>query len=764
MTPKVLVLFRNDDLCAWSNPAREERLLRLFTDYKVPMTLGVVPKVRGWHLTDNRAIVQLLEQAKASGHELALHGLEHDHHEFERLPIDELRRRLAEGQRLMRTWFGEPAQTFIPPDNALSRAVLSLLVGSEISVVSSGPPLLPLLGNQLFVVDAVARLFFAPLVVLIRHLASLPLSQPLPLVIYFHSWEVRAKPHWEWLAILLQTVRETEGVVATTFAQALHQFPDALRVWVEWRQDETMVQRWNSAFHHRAFRKARVLHRYWRDSHARWFPAPALEEWLVRAYAAAVQGDVRALEQIVLHPARQFVGTTLSQSAETLIGWCSLAAVVTVHHFARPRLPTKMEDALGAVTSPRLATLAGVNSSQPRRSLVYLSFDFRLVSEHAAMTSRALAKRGWQVTFVHPQGAIWNAGRDGLRRIEVENSAIGAQKEMAKLIASWRPPIVYARQHWQGILPLLIAHRHGIPYVAEFNGLRHRGMLRKNPKSVKAHLIRFLELWSARLATALVVPSRTLAERIAELVGSNTEIHDLRTIPPTLPLTDYALPLFIVPNGIDPVIFCPCPAETVRQQLGLPTEGRYIVYAGSLHVWQGIDVLLHAFARLRTHFPDCRLLIVGGQDEPGKDTYHQLARELRVANYTHFIPFVPYEQSALWIAAGDVCVAPYLASYREYGGGSPLKVYAYLSCGRPIVLSDLGEFVDADLVRQSGAGLLVPPGDPEALADALARLLADPSLREEMGKRGREAILSGYTWDHNAERIERVLEGVMRKV
>ena len=50
MKPKVLILFRNDDLCAWSKPAHEERLLRLFNDDGVPVTLGVVPKVRGWLL------------------------------------------------------------------------------------------------------------------------------------------------------------------------------------------------------------------------------------------------------------------------------------------------------------------------------------------------------------------------------------------------------------------------------------------------------------------------------------------------------------------------------------------------------------------------------------------------------------------------------------------------------------------------------------------------------------------------------------------
>lgn len=689
--------------------------------------------------------MQLLQQAKADGHELALHGLEHDHHEFERLPLNELHRRLDEGQRLMRTWFGEPAQTFIPPDNALTETALTTLTDAGVTVVSSGPPLLPLSTPFPLVVDAISRLFFTPLVALIRHLASLPISSPLPLVIYFHSWEVRSKPHWERLSILLQTVRETDGVMATTFARAAQQFPDALQAWTAWRRDATAVQRWNGAFSHRAFYRARMLHRYWQDLHSRWFPAPALEQWLVQAYATALQGDVAALEQIVLHPLRQFIGTTLAQSVVTLTGWCPLAAVATVRHFTRPQPPAKMEDAFGAVTSPQLAALAGINGSRPPRSLIYLSFDFRFVSEHAAMTSRALAKRGWQVTFVHPKGATWNViMREGLKRVKVDNNRIEAQKEMARLIASWRPPVVYARQHWQGLLPPLVARRCGIPYVAEFNGLRHQGILRGNPRSIKGRFIRLLERWCAQMATAIVVPSRPLTERILAMLATRR----------SSPATDK---VFVVPNGIDPDIFRPIPQEEAQRQLGLPPEGHYIVYAGSLHVWQGVDILLHAFARLISEFPNCRLLIVGGQDEPNKDTYRQLAHELRITDYALFVPFVPYEQSALWIAAGDVCVAPYVESYREHGGGSPLKVYAYLSCGRPIVLSDLGEFVDADLVRQSGAGLLVPPGDAEALANALATLLSDPLLREEMGRRGREAILNGYTWDHNAERIEQIL-------
>jgi len=779
MHPKVLILFRNDDLCAWSNPLHEDRLLRLFNDYGVPVTLGVIPKVRGWRVDENRPILELLEKAKASGHELALHGLEHDHREFERLPLDELRRRLDEGQRLMRKWFGEPTTTFIPPDNAWMTDLLSTLPDFGFSTLSSGLPLKPLLPSKLVVVDAVAHFLFAPLIALIKYLTSLPLPVPLPLVVYFHSWEMQRKPHWGRIELLLRVVKETPGLVAMTFSEAERRHAEALRFWAAWRQDKFLVDRWNAAFHSRAFYRARMWHRYWRDLRERGFPTPALERWMVQAYTAALMGDVVELERIIAKPFDGWIGTNTSEMIATLTGWVPLAVLGCIRRFVHPSPPSKMEDAFRILSSSWLATIAFGPDTPPQqhmpvshrtapsksnlsRSLVYLSFDRHLVSAHAVMTSKALMKRGWWVTLIHPQGALWGANSDGLRRVQVgvkETKSVWdwfAQWEMAQLITRWQPPVIYARQHWIGMLPPFIARRYGIPYVAEFNGLRHRSILARQPRSLKGRFIRWLERWCANWATAIVVPSKPLAERIARLVGSDIPIHDLTH--PSQPFSRLPFPaIFVVPNGIDSDIFRPLSQEETRQQLGLPLDRLYIAYTGSLHIWQGVDVLLRAFAHLIKQFPRCRLLVVGGHDEPNKDAYRKLAQALNIADHVHFVPFVPYEQSALYIAAADVCVAPYVPSYCEHGGGSPLKLYAYLSCGRPVVLSDLGEFVDADLVRVSGAGLLVPPGDPEALAEAVGKLLSDPALRSEMGRRGREAILGGYTWDHNAQRIEAIL-------
>jgi glycosyltransferase involved in cell wall biosynthesis len=494
-----------------------------------------------------------------------------------------------------------------------------------------------------------------------------------------------------------------------------------------------------------------MLHRYWRDLTDK--SVDWLEDWLADAYCAALAGDLEGMERALSERSKLFFG---GRNPLGIVRWFPIltnAAIRKLNHHP----PTKMEDAFQVITSPIVANIA-VNS-QPSithhasRSLIYLSFDRNIVAEHVAMSSKALVKRGWKVTLVHPASANPNADLEGVFRVEVGNgdsqcsgkSAFSKvkrwlqwreQKEMARIIAAWRPPVIYARQHWLGLLPPLIARRLGIPYIAEFNGLRYWGLwsqAAKRDSIWKKIVISNLERLCARLADAIISPSQGLAERLRELAGNSAQI-------------------FVVPNGVDHTVFRPLPKVEVREKLGLPKNLPLVVYAGSLHPWQGVDVLLHAFTLLNSQMPHCKLVVVGGQDEKDREKYPQIAESLGIRHQVIFVPFVPYEQSALYIAAADVCVAPYKPGCE---GASPLKVFAYLSCGRPVVISDLRE--TADLVRASGAGLLVPPGNPEALAEALRQLLSDPVLCAEMGRRGREAILNGYTWDHNAQRIEAIL-------
>ena len=75
----------------------------------------------------------------------------------------------------------------------------------------------------------------------------------------------------------------------------------------------------------------------------------------------------------------------------------------------------------------------------------------------------------------------------------------------------------------------------------------------------------------------------------------------------------------------------------------------------------------------------------------------------------------------------DLLLAPYTSEYYEFGGGSPMKLYAYLGCGKPVIITDLGEFTDSDALKDNNAAYLIPPDDSKALSNAVLYFKADES-------------------------------------
>jgi glycosyltransferase involved in cell wall biosynthesis len=97
----------------------------------------------------------------------------------------------------------------------------------------------------------------------------------------------------------------------------------------------------------------------------------------------------------------------------------------------------------------------------------------------------------------------------------------------------------------------------------------------------------------------------------------------------------------------------------------------------------------------------------------------------------------------------DIATAPYPAGPDSYF--SPLKLFEYMAAGRAVVASRTGQATG--VVEHGRTGWLCEPGDPAALADALATLAADPVLRRRLGAAARQAVCRAHTWDHVAVRI-----------
>jgi glycosyltransferase involved in cell wall biosynthesis len=171
------------------------------------------------------------------------------------------------------------------------------------------------------------------------------------------------------------------------------------------------------------------------------------------------------------------------------------------------------------------------------------------------------------------------------------------------------------------------------------------------------------------------------------------------------------------------------PAEAPRVD-----DGRTVLFVGKDFVRKGGPVLLEAFARLRRVHPKARLLIAGPRSAPSLPE-----------GAAHLGPVDPDELPTLFAQATAFC----LPTLREPFGLAYLDAMA---CGLPCV----GSRVEAvpEIVEDGTTGLLVPPGDPVALCEALAELLDDPAGAREMGARGRELVAAQWRWEHVAERLE----------
>jgi glycosyltransferase involved in cell wall biosynthesis len=206
--------------------------------------------------------------------------------------------------------------------------------------------------------------------------------------------------------------------------------------------------------------------------------------------------------------------------------------------------------------------------------------------------------------------------------------------------------------------------------------------------------------------------------------------------------------LTVIPNGVDTEKFTILDRRMCRKKLGLPVEGKIILFVGTLDPVKGIETLLRAFATLtRTGPALARLIIVGGgfleQD------LRRLSDRLEVTESVLFVGAVKHEELPFWMNSADCLCLP---SLRE---GHPNVMMESLACGTPVVASHVGSVPDfVDTVT----GWTSRPSDPEDLAAKLVLCLSKNYDREAVRNR-----VADHTWKKCALRyldeIGKILHG-----
>lgn len=310
-------------------------------------------------------------------------------------------------------------------------------------------------------------------------------------------------------------------------------------------------------------------------------------------------------------------------------------------------------------------------------------------------------------------------------------AAEAAEDALIRLYQEWPFDLIYERYSLWSAAGVNAAARLGVPVVVEVNA--------PLVEEQRAHRTLVLE---------------DVATQIEQRVFASA--HGLAAV--SSGVRDYALSrgahrarTEVIGNGVDIVRFHPAVRAA---RLGAP--GAFTVgFTGSLKAWHGVHVLAEAFRLLHREVPEAHLVIVG--DGPMLGWVEGWLAGAGLVSAATLTGWRDHEDLPALLAGMDVVTAPYPPDNAFYF--SPLKLYEYLAMGRPVVASRIGQI--AETVEDGVSGLLVEPGDPAALAEALVRVRNENGLADRLS---REAAAAGarHGWTSNARRVIEMAQRLRR--
>jgi glycosyltransferase involved in cell wall biosynthesis len=273
-----------------------------------------------------------------------------------------------------------------------------------------------------------------------------------------------------------------------------------------------------------------------------------------------------------------------------------------------------------------------------------------------------------------------------------------------------------ARAYWRDLAYLIVAKICGARVVYQVHG----GALPQEFFGGNRVLAAFLR-GTLRFPHAIVVLARAELEAYSRFVPGQQ--------------------VLLLPNSVD----CTSHANRAREPRG-PEAPLRLVYIGRLAREKGLDEALRGLALARARGVRTRLVVAGSGQEAAR--LKQLTGELGLAGDVSFAGPVFGQDKAALLGKADVSI---FASYAE---GLPYALLESMAAGVPVIATRVGAV--PDVVVDGVHGLLVPPGDSQAIADAIGKLAADGELLSQMSSTCRKWIAAGYSIDRLADRFSRL--------
>lgn len=345
----------------------------------------------------------------------------------------------------------------------------------------------------------------------------------------------------------------------------------------------------------------------------------------------------------------------------------------------------------------------------------------------------SLKRRGWEMGIISISSNL--AYADELRDIGIDVVSLNVRckgagfaallKSLAQL-KQWRPDVLTAFMFHANLLGCVAGRLAGVPAIV--SSIRTQ----VPPRSVRGYLERLATRWS----DVTVTNSTVVAETLVRQRGIPAE--RVHVIPNGISLTGYE-------NNLDA-------REGLRRELAVGADEFLWLAVGRLEKPKDYPTLLRAFRLLLVRGEHARLIVAG--ETPLLPTLSRLAATLRVASHVRFLGFRRDVPALLSVADGLV-----LSSARE---GLPNAVMEALAAAKPVVATRVGGV--PELVLDGVSGFLVPPRNPEELADAMTRLMRLPrATLERMGEAGRSHVVENYSSERMVESWERLYNDLLAR-
>ncbi len=300
-----------------------------------------------------------------------------------------------------------------------------------------------------------------------------------------------------------------------------------------------------------------------------------------------------------------------------------------------------------------------------------------------------------------------------------------------------KPDAVYTRQQtlewWATWLKVIFRFR----YAIEVNGLPLVELKMSQASGWVISATRVLEWICYRFPDFWVVPTTHIRDFLCKKYRLDPKL------------------FLVASNGANADVFYPMDQSACRDQLGLSGNTKYLLFMGGFKKWHGILDLIEIMPDLIDGNSNVKLLLVG----EGELTAELRARvdALGIKDNVIFCGHRPLAEMPVFINSADICLAPFFDERSPHTGLSPLKLFEYMACGKPVIASAMGGL---DKIFQAhDIGEIVSSPDPKIWVAAVLSLLNNPERMKTYGENGRRAVLEKFNWKTISENILKSLAG-----